>query len=77
MQNRLAAALRVPVAYLKAAASGNVADADVVQGNSVCPSCWTPGTQPDGRRWSFSDAQLCLRCGTKLIDRCVWQANLD
>ena len=68
VQNRLAAALRIPVAYLKAAASGALID--TVQDNLVCPSCWTPGTLPDSR-WSFSDAQFCLRCGTKLINQCT------
>lgn len=67
VQSRLAAALQIPVEYLKAACSSS--SIEVALTNQVCFSCWTPGTSPD-TRWSFADAKFCLRCGNALQSFC-------
>ena len=67
VQANLATALQIPVDYIRSACRGE--EVDTEQTNNVCPSCWIPGTSPDVR-WSMVDAKFCLRCGSKLRNRC-------
>lgn len=68
VQARLAAALQVPVDYLRAAAKG--LEVDELTSHQICPRCWTPGTPPDSR-WGFADAKFCLCCGDRLLRSCT------
>jgi transcriptional regulator with XRE-family HTH domain len=67
VQSKLAVALKIPVEYIQAACRGE--EVDTEQTNNICPLCWVPGTSPDVR-WSMTDAKFCLRCGSKLRNRC-------
>jgi transcriptional regulator with XRE-family HTH domain len=67
IQERLSAALQIPIEYLQAASREK--SVEVLQTNKVCLSCWMPGKPPDSR-WSMLDAKFCLRCGERLKDKC-------
>jgi transcriptional regulator with XRE-family HTH domain len=67
VQSNLATALKIPVEYIRSACRGE--EVDTEQTNNVCPSCWIAGTSPDVR-WSMADARFCLRCGSRLRNRC-------
>jgi transcriptional regulator with XRE-family HTH domain len=67
VQSRIAAALQIPVEYLKAACTST--PIEIAQTNQVCFTCWSPGSSPD-TRWSFADAKFCLRCGSGLQHKC-------
>lgn len=68
VQERIAAALGLPVDYLKAASSGTALES--VQSNKICSICWIPSKSPEVR-WSDVDANFCFRCGHQLQSSCL------
>lgn len=67
VQDRLAAALHVPIDYLKATTiNGSV---ELLPQDRVCFSCWTPGTPPDSC-WNIIGARYCMKCGDALLSHC-------
>jgi transcriptional regulator with XRE-family HTH domain len=64
----LASALEVPEQYLEKLSGGVITP--IVQTIKICPSCWTPGTEPE-TMWNNSRSKFCFACGTGLRSRCA------